>query len=450
MERTDQKRILLLITNPFAVINMIHSGVTAELCTHYGIYVMSNLLTCADIEHFNRHFRSNMHWLPTPLPEISRITKWLRAGQMLLFGHFFQIETIRIKVHEKSTFFHWLFSITQKSPLLIHLSGLLLVVTRNWLIRRTKHPGLRGLAADYNFQTVISTSPLDLRENAIVNSLQMHGIPGISIIISWDNLTSKGVINTQSDRVLVWNNQMASEYHRFYAIFGDNAVVRIAGIPRFDIYRRPPAQSLHFNNISKTDRPSRLILFSTGAIKHHSCQNYIIRDLLEYTENRPDITILIRCHPGDDARRYDCFRGIKNLHFFQPFGKSRIPPVDYLEILHSQLSRCDVCLQVASTMLLDAAAANKPCISIAYDARPEVDYAHSVKRFYDYSHQLSLPDRLKNHIVYDRWQLFEKLDEMLGESYASNGIRNAVEPIIHCCSPESVHLTTQYIREWLG
>ena len=453
MERANQKHILVLITNPFAIINVIHSGLMGELGKYYRISVMSDLLTAADIEHFNGHFRSNMHWLEMPAPVVSRFLKWLRAAQTLLFGHYFDVETIRIKLMERNSFYYRLFCISRKSLRITYLSGSLMVFIRNWLIRRTTRPELYASLAEYNFQTVISTSPLDLRENAVANSLKPYGIPCISIIISWDNLTSKGIINSKSDMVLVWNKSMALEYQRFYTIFGEKALVRIAGIPRFDVYfRDPPDQHLNLTNVLGINPEASVILFSTGAIKHHSCQNYIIRDLLEYANRRPDTVILVRCHPGDDSKRYDCFSGIKNLLFFQPFGEntSHIPPVDFLQMLHLQLTGCQVCLQTASTMLLDAAACAKPCISIAYDARSEVHYAGSVRRFYDYSHQKPLQNLIKEHIVYDRRELFEKLDETLAGTNAQTGPMTALKPMIHPCAPGSVRLTTQFIREWLG
>lgn len=452
MERADQKHILVLITNPFAIINVIHSGLLGELSKHYRISIMSDLLNAADIAHFNRHFQLNMHWLPTPVPTISGFTKWLRSIQMLLFGQFFGLETIRIKLLERGRAFHWLFCISRKSRTLTFLSGSMTIMLRNWLIRRTSVPRSYASVASYHFQALISTSPLDLRENAVANSLKVNRITCISILISWDNLTSKGVINCKSDLVLVWNKQMAQEYQRIYSIFGDSRVVRMTGIPRFDIYFRDLPTPSPDSNMPAGHTQTRAILFSTVAVKHHSCQNYIIQHLLEYAKTRPGITILVRCHPGDEMSRYDCFNGIENLHFFQPFGENSgaVPPADFLEALYSQLMRCDVCVQVASTMLLDATACNKPCISIAYDARPDVHYGGSVRRFYDYSHQMSLPDQLREHSVYNREELFSKLDKILMGNAAPMRLRDTMKPVFHHLTPDSVRLSTQCIREWLG
>lgn len=453
MEKSNQKHILVLITNPFAIINVIHSGLMRELGQYYRISIMSDLLTAADIQRFNLHFHSDMHWLPVPIPVVSDFTKWLRSIQMLLFGHFFGLETIRIKLLERGRVLHWLFCIARRSRLLIYLSGSMTVFIRNWLIRRTTSPYFYASVAKYNFKAVISTSPLDLRENAIANSLDVRGIPCISIIISWDNLTSKGVINAKSNLVLVWNKQMAAEYQRFYSIFGDEAAVCVAGIPRFDIYfRNPPKTNLNPGRAPGDNVKTRLILFSTGAVKHHSCQNYLIYDLLEYAKNRPCIAILVRCHPGDDIRRYDSFRGLRNLHFFQPFGEntSQVPPVNFLETLDSQLKECEVCVQAASTMRLDAAACNKPCINIAYDAHPAVHYANSVKRFYDYSHQISLHNLSKEHVVHNREELFLKLDKILTKSKIQTDARATIKPVLLHTSRHAVRLSTQNIQQWLG
>lgn len=452
MERSDQKHILVLITNPFAVLNIIHSGLIGQLGKYYRISIMSDLLTAADVDRFNEHFQVNMYLLKTPVPTISGIEKWLRTVQTLLFGYYFGLETIRIKVMERGHIFHWLFSISQKSLALTLLSASMMVFIRNWLIRRTTLPDLYAPLAAHNFLAVVSTSPFDLRENAIANSLQIHGIPNISIIISWDNLTSKGIMNTKSDFLLVWNKPMALEYQRFYSIFGNQAAVRIVGIPRFDIYfQDPPDQNSNLTGTPRAKAHTRIILFSTGAVKHHACQNYIIDDFLEYAESRPNVLILVRCHPGDDPGRYKHFSSVKNLCFFQPFGENtgQVPPVDFLEILHFQLTTCAVCVQVASTMFLDALACNKPCISIAYDARSDLHYAGSVRRFYDYSHQLPLHKVHNKCIVYDRRELFGKLDEILG-GYAPTNLRKAVIPFIYHCAPDSARLATQYIREWLG
>ena len=46
------------------------------------------------------------------------------------------------------------------------------------------------------------------------------GIPVVSLVHSWDNLTSKGLLSAIPDRLLVWNEVMASEAEAFHGIPG--------------------------------------------------------------------------------------------------------------------------------------------------------------------------------------------------------------------------------------
>ncbi|ACT94577.1 hypothetical protein [Dyadobacter fermentans] len=452
MERANKKRILLLITNPFAAINVIHSGLLSELEKCYEISVMSDLLTEGDVGSFNEHFKLNMHLMETPVASAPGFIRRLRIFQTVLFGLFFDVATIRIKLMEKGALVHKLFCIARQSSLLIFLSGRLLIYLRRWLIRKMTHPARYASLAECQFDAVLSTSPLDMRENEIMNSLKAYGVRGISMIISWDNLTSKGIINADAGLVLVWSETMAREFDRFYWLFGDNATVRIVGVPRFDVYHRNTCKKSLPAAMRMADegRATHKILFSTGAAKHHSCQNYIIDDLLEYAKTQPGLAILVRCHPADDPARYVRYTSCGNVRLFQPFAGNETPPADFLETLRAQLSLCRVCVQVASTMFLDAAACNTPVISIAYDARDDVPYAHSVRRYYDYSHHLPPHAFLQASVVRKRQELFGKLDEILETHAATSTLRNAIAPLVHHSGPDSVSATAQHIREWLG
>ncbi|MCF0071410.1 CDP-glycerol glycerophosphotransferase family protein [Dyadobacter sp. CY261] len=447
MERPYKPRILVLITNPFAMINVIHSGLIGELGKRWHISILSNLLTESDIVHFNHHFCLNMELLKTPVPALSWFEKRVRSSQVLLFGHFFNLATFRIKLFERHRAVQWVFHTIRGSYLIRLFTGWLLLQTRGWLIRHTTRPDEYQALLRHNFRAVLSTSPLDLRENKIINSLKSCGIKCISMLISWDNLTSKGIINTNFDMVLVWNELMAAEYNRFYQMFGDIGCVCVTGVPRFDIYFKKMPFNAILTRLSGIDPDKRVILFATGAVKHHSCQNYIIDDLLEYGKEKRDILILVRCHPGDDPDRYRQYSCSKKLVFYQPFNmKSPVPPVDFLETLQLQLEACYVCVQVASTMFLDAAACNKPVISIAYDAHPGTPYISSVRRFYDYSHHFPLHKLLEGHIAYNKAELFVKLDEALKCPHTTGNSWETAKPIIHHCAPDSTHLTTQYIQ----
>lgn len=451
MEKAGKKSILILITNPFAALNVIHSGLANELEKWFSISVISDFLSEADIRHLNSHFGLEMVPLRKSLPRVSRLENWLRTCQMLAFAHCMNLGTVHTKLREQSRIAGWIFSFTQRFWIVRQICVFLTVVIRNWLINRAK---VQGATSNWNFSAVISSSPLDIRENKLSNALILRNIPCISMIISWDNLSSKGVMNVDPTLVLVWSNIMAGEYARLYGIFGYSAIVRPCGVPRFDIYFKTPGHSrslIHLKEQLGIPPAAKVILFCTGAAKHHVCQNYIMDDLLEYAATNPNLAFIIRCHPGDEPNRYRRYTKIKNIHLFQPFcsrtGNLDCPPANFANILKLHLTMSDVCVQVASTMYLDASACNKPTINIAYDAQPNMPYTQSVRRFYDYSHQAPLRQLPDPSIVYNRQELFEKLDEVLHCRKPFPDFRTKIRPIIHHCSPNAVRVAARHIRK---
>lgn len=423
------------------MLNVIHSGLLTELSKTYRISVMSDFLKPADVIRFNAHFELNMSLVPMPLPRVSRPERWIRAAQTVLFGYFFDLDTLWLKLLERRLLSYLMHSFRDVIIIRI-LVGWLLIQIIKWL----SFPVRSSCYDCYHFRAVLSSSPLDLRENKIANALKAQGVPCIAMIISWDNLSSKGVINAYPDLVLVWSNAMAEEYKRLYG----PGCVRVTGVPRFDIYCQPTA--LPGRALLHIPHQAKVILFATGAAKHHRCQNYIIDDLLDYAESRSNVFILLRCHHGDAPQRYNPYLGRKNILVFQPFtdGCHAPPPVDYLEILQEQLAICRVCVQVASTMFLDAAACSRPVISIGYDAERDTPYSQSVRRFYDYSHHLPVHRALEKHMAWTKAELHSKLDEILAGPRDRTDLWQDIEPVVQHSNGASVALTAQCIRECLG
>jgi hypothetical protein len=67
-----------------------------------------------------------------------------------------------------------------------------------------------------------------------VKSARRLGIPVACPVFSWDNLTTKGLIHEQPDRVFVWNDIQEREAIDYHAVPADRIVV--TGAPRFDAF----------------------------------------------------------------------------------------------------------------------------------------------------------------------------------------------------------------------
>jgi len=67
-----------------------------------------------------------------------------------------------------------------------------------------------------------------------VKSAQALGVPVVFPVFSWDNLSTKGLIHVQPDRVLVWNEWQRAEAIDMHQVPAERIVV--TGAPRFDSF----------------------------------------------------------------------------------------------------------------------------------------------------------------------------------------------------------------------
>jgi hypothetical protein len=76
----------------------------------------------------------------------------------------------------------------------------------------------------------------------LVKAARAARIPSGALITSWDNLTTKGVIRVQPDRVFVWNEVQKQEAVEMHGVPSGHVVV--TGAPRFDPwFARTPSRS---------------------------------------------------------------------------------------------------------------------------------------------------------------------------------------------------------------
>lgn len=457
---TNKKRILLLITNSYAATNVIHSGLIKPLAEQYEVYIISDLIHEKEIVEINDHFQITIFKVDILIPLENRLIRLLRQFEKALFFHFFKIETQEIKEKNKELWYSFLISSGQKLIDSLHLSSALLQFLRKKIILFTSHNLFLKDLYNYNFYGVISSSPLDIRENIIVNFLQEKKVLSLAMIISWDNLTSKGVINADHDYVLVWNDLMKNEYERFYSLFKPSkSQVCITGVPRFDIYFKDLSDkhsAFGFRKKHSIDDSDHVILFATSAIVHFPNQIDIAGHLLEYATQKKNIKIIIRCHPGDNYQLYNRFSDEKNLIVWHPHYRQNagsvsgwMPDLNMLNSLAEMLKHCTVCINVASTIRLEAAVCNKPNISIAYDGDLKPDFYHSVKRFYAYSHQLPLNKAGIDNLANSKRELFHLLDKALSDSSSFNNTDKIKEFTYHT-GPFAVSATMKYINQWLN
>jgi hypothetical protein len=136
-----------------------------------------------------------------------------------------------------------------------------------------------------------------------VKTARHLGIPVGAAVASWDNLTNKGVIGVQPDRVIVWNEAQKREAIELHGVQPD--AVRVTGAQLFDEWfdRQPTAGRDDFCARVGLDasRPFLLYLCSSLFIARDEVP-FVRRwlDALRRSEVAAlrDCGVLIRPHPG--------------------------------------------------------------------------------------------------------------------------------------------------------
>lgn len=253
---------------------------------------------------------------------------------------------------------------------------------------------------------------------------------------------------------------MLEEYNRLYALFGAPLpLIYATGIPRFDIYFSPINDRSSISRFQKKyqiNGSDKIILFATSAPVHFPNQTDIVKHLLQYSARKQNIKIIVRCHPSDDFKLYEQFQNEANCRIWyennfkeNSLVSSKFPDLHTLHGLYEMLEYCNVCINVASTIRLEAAACNKPGISIAYDGDVSLPFPHSVKRFYSYNHQIPLNNMGIDTMVYSKNELFNALDKTFSSS-VKRSYHEKIRKFIHHSGPFAVSNTMNYIQQWLG
>jgi hypothetical protein len=227
-----------------------------------------------------------------------------------------------------------------------------------------------------------------------------RGLRTICLVLSWDNVTSKGRLHSEFDRILTWNESMRGDVLKLYPDRAP-ASVCVVGYPRFDIYRQdlpPTFEREPFMRSLGLDPAHPFILFSGIATSSFRAQPDIVEHIcaaLEAGELGSRTQLLVRCHPHDDISVYARFRGRKRVAVWPDEarleGKETLfdlaPRADELWTLGASVRHSAVCVNPGSTVMLDASIANVPIVSVNYDGDRALPYWQSFRSVYEFTHQ---------------------------------------------------------------
>lgn len=220
---------------------------------------------------------------------------------------------------------------------------------------------------------VVIASPINMRfseEVEYIKAAQALSIPTVVPVLSWDNLTTKGLIHVAPDLTLVWNHQQWLEATQIHHLPPEK--VAICGSPFFDKWLTAERLGLPRETFCRragldSNRPFVLYLGSSANIARD--ETWLIKELSSCLRQHSNVdlratTILVRPHPAN-ARIYEPMID-ENVRVWPREGA--LPDSDEsLQDFYNSLHHSTATVGINTTGMVDAVIVDKPCLTLMAD-----------------------------------------------------------------------------------
>ena len=225
---------------------------------------------------------------------------------------------------------------------------------------------------------VVVASPTNMRysgELEYVKAAKKLGIPTVVQVLSWDNLTTKGLLHIKPDVLLAWNQTHFEEAVTIHNIEPES--IAITGSPFFDKWLEDERLSLPRDQFCQRadinpDRPYALYLGSSQNISRD--ETWLIKRVAQVLRAHPnpiikEMHLLVRPHPGNvqHMSKLDDEDGVTVWPKAGGIPDSEESQVDF----YNSLRHCVATVGVNTTGMIDAVINDRPCVTVMteeYDA----------------------------------------------------------------------------------
>ncbi|WP_111683866.1 hypothetical protein [Winogradskyella tangerina] len=225
------------------------------------------------------------------------------------------------------------------------------------------------------------------------------GINRATAIFSWDNLP-KARLAVEADLYLVWSQWMKDEMRDYYPEISEEKV-KLVGTPQFEFYldnnRITPRQE--FAKTYGLDPQKKWLCFSGDDVTTSPYDQLFFRDVVEALKSKKDeIQIIFRRCPVDFSDRYDDV--LENHKDFviaiDPEWNNQaktgwtgyFPMYDDINLQVNLAKHCELVTNLGSTMAVDFATFNKPCLYLNYNPSDDSDWSTEI--IYKFQHFRSM------------------------------------------------------------
>ncbi len=244
-----------------------------------------------------------------------------------------------------------------------------------------------GVLARHQPSLVVVSSLGDFGFDAeLLRSAQRHRIPGASVILSWDNVTSKPYPAAHPDQVIAWTETMKADLVRLTDI--PAPAVTVCGIAHFDVYHQPDPGFDRAAVVAALglDPAKRLITFATKSPNSYRWNPNLAQAIAEAIArgDLPDAQLAIRVHPihyreaggvrtytavldayADLCRRYP-FVVLSEPVLAEGSGRFAMQPQEMTNLARL-LRASDVVVNLFSTVNLEGALLDRPLVNACFE-----------------------------------------------------------------------------------
>ena len=241
----------------------------------------------------------------------------------------------------------------------------------------------------------------------LIRAARRYGSRTACVVLSWDNLTSKGHMAAVPDELIVWNEIMrreAIELHDY-----SPSRVHVAGVAHFDIYAQPSAAGSRdvFCRALGLEPDRRILVLGTVTpwlFPFNRDIAEILAEAIRANALRYPCQLVIRLHPQvvsrgtPHAENIEAFEVLARTYPHVVLDRPRVRSeslmwdvaTDDMAHLADLLRYADVTLNAGSTLTIDSAIVDTPVVNIAFDGYATRPPAESVRRIYDFTHYVNI------------------------------------------------------------
>jgi CDP-glycerol glycerophosphotransferase (TagB/SpsB family) len=415
------KTILITVAYGFTIRNILRSKLFDLLRSQYNIILLSKIKDPS----FNKEFsQKNVVIIDFPEYKLSKIQNNLLSLTNMCFNEFnkFVIYMYRLKL--KNVSFIETCCIYCARMIIPMFGASVWCFFRTMLFATINSGHYKTILEKYKPDIIFSTIQFLHDEWPLIKESKKIGIKTITLIHSWDNLSTKGVLVFKYDKYLVWNEILAKELFNYYKIYNiSKSQIEIVGIPQHDYFVNAKttfkSKSAFLQKYDFTG-DFKLILYTTAPVELTPHEDIVVGDLLSIVakDEFKNIITIVRVHPKDNLIRYHKLPS-HNRFIIEPPGRYCKDVDDkwnpsYTDMIHyaELLINCDLNINFTSTVTLDAMAFEKPVINFAYDGI-DIPKEQKIRQYYSFDHYEPLTKSNKISIVYSKEELEQAINKIL-------------------------------------